>query len=203
MSAVLNLNEVPGNTPLHPDEAKQLIPNLATRKDLDEWETQNILQAQEWAFNPRVLSTRNPLDEIYLRELHRRMFDETWKWAGTYRKRNGINIGCPFEEIYHRIPTLLGDGQYWIDHKTYGIDEIAVRFHHRLVWQIHAFPNGNGRHARLLANVLAVKQRRARFTWGRVSLGSVGPARERYFEALYALDSDENDVQRLLEFARS
>jgi Fic-DOC domain mobile mystery protein B len=126
------------------------IPNLATKKELDEWERQNILEAQKWAFSSRVMKSRNPLDEIYLRELHRRMFEETGKWAGKYRTRD-VSVGCPFREIYERIGTLLADARFWIGNKTFNLDEIAVRFHHRLVGPIHAFPNGNGRRARMLA----------------------------------------------------
>jgi Fic-DOC domain mobile mystery protein B len=202
MTIIPDLNETPGNTPLHPDDAAQLIPNLATRKELDEWERTNILAAQNWAFNSRVMRTRDPLHELYLRELHRRMFRETWKWAGKYRTRD-VNFGCPFAEIYQRIPVLLGNVRFWIEKNTFDTDEIAVRFHYQLVTEIHAFPNGNGRHARLLANVLRVKHGRPRFTWGRANLTATGPAREFYFAALHALDSDSTNIQPLLEFARS
>jgi Fic-DOC domain mobile mystery protein B len=198
-----DLNAKPGNTPLHPEDAAQLIPNLATQGELDEWERKNILVAQRWIFNPRVVSRRDSLDEIYVRELHRRMFDETWKWAGQYRRRDGANIGCPFAEIYQRLPVLLGNGRHWIESKTFAIDEIAVRFHHKLVWEIHAFPNGNGRHARMIADVLAVKHGRPRFTWGRANLVEPGPRRDAYLAALRALDANDNDVRPLLEFARS
>ena len=202
MSTIPNLNATPGNTPLHPEDAAQLIPNLATKGELDEWERTNILAAQRWAFNPRVMRTRDPVDELYLRELHRRMFDATWKWAGKYRTRH-VNIGCPFAEIYQRIPVLLGNVSFWIQNKTFGFDEIAVRFHYQLVTEIHAFPNGNGRHARLLANVLRVKHGQPRFTWGRANLTDTGPARELYFAALHALDADSTNIQPLLEFAKS
>jgi len=202
MTTIPDLNEAPENTPLHPDDAAKLIPNLATRKELDEWERKNILVAQRWAFNSRVMRNRDPLDEVYLRELHRRMFDETWKWAGKYRIRD-VNFGCPFAEIYQRISILLGNVRFWIKNSTFEIDEITVRFHYQLVSEIHAFPNGNGRHARLLANVLSVKHGRARFTWGRANLVNTGPARETYFEALRALDADANNVGPLLQFARS
>lgn len=202
MSTIPNLNETPGNTPLHPDDAAQLIPNLANKRELDEWERKNILVAQRWAFNPRVMNSRNPLDELYLRELHRRMFDETWKWAGQYRIRD-VSFGCPFAEIYQRIPVLLGNVRFWIENKTFEIDEIAVRCHYQLVSEIHAFPNGNGRHGRLLASVLAVKHGRTRFTWGRASFVNAGHARNTYLEALRGLDADPKNIRPLLSFARS
>jgi Fic-DOC domain mobile mystery protein B len=205
MSTIANLNATPGNTPIHPDDAVKLIPNLSIKRELDEWEARNILIAQNWAFNSRVMKTRDPLDEIYLRELHKRMFNRTWKWAGTYRKRDlDINIGCRVAEIYERIGVLLGDARFWIEHDTFSIDETAVRFHHRLVGTIHAFPNGNGRHARLLANVIAVKHGAARFTWGRANMGVAGgPVREAYFAALHSLDNNDANIQPLLNFARS
>ena len=202
MSPISDLNSVPGNTPIHPDEAAKLIPNLASKKELDEWERQNILEAQKWAFGSRVMKSRNPLDEIYLRELHRRMFGETWKWAGKYRTRDA-NLGCPFHEIRERIGILLGDAQFWIANKTFTLDEIAVRFHHRLVAQVHAFPNGNERHARMLADVIVQKNGGARFTWGRANLVEVGPTRNAYLSALRALDDNDNNIQLLLTFARS
>lgn len=202
MSTIPNLNETLGNTPLHPDDAAQLIPNLATRRELDEWGRENILVAQRWAFSSRVMSSRDPVDEIYLRELHRRMFDKTWKWAGRYRTRD-VNFGCPFAEIYQRIPVLLGNVRFWIENKTFEIDEIAVRFQYQLVSEILAFPNGNGRHGRLIASVFSMKHGRPRFTWGRANLANTGPAREAYLGALRALDADSKNIRPLLEFSRT
>ena len=96
--------------------------------------------------------------------------------------------------------TLLGDVRYWIENNTYSRDEIAVRFHHRLVL-IHPFANGNGRHARLIADVLAIRLGRPTLTWGSVSLVKEGEARNQYLEAIRIADS--GDIQPLLEFARS
>ena len=92
-------NTTPGNTPLHPDDAAGMIPNLAVRRELDQWERQNILKAQKWAFSSRVMRNRDPLDEIYLRELHRKMFDQTWNWAGKYR-------------VYAVPKTIVNEGAY-------------------------------------------------------------------------------------------
>lgn len=187
------------NTPLSPEEQDDLIPDLVTREELNEWERLNILEAYAWAFAPRNLQHRDPLAEAYVRELHLRMFDQTWKWAGTYRKTEK-NIGVPHYQIREGLMRLLGDVRYWIEHGTFAPDELAIRFHHRLV-SIHPFPNGNGRHARLMTDVMVRRQGRPVFPWGRTDIVRAGDFRRRYIEALRA--ADKNDIQPLLEFARS
>jgi Fic-DOC domain mobile mystery protein B len=127
------------------------------------------------------------------------MFDQTWKWAGQYR-RTEKNIGIPAYQTREQLGVLLGDVRYWIEHGTYSPDEIAVRFHHRLV-VIHPFPNGNGRHARLIADVLAIKMGRPAFTWGATDLVRPGEARAQYLEAIRA--ADKGEMQTLIAFARS
>jgi Fic-DOC domain mobile mystery protein B len=186
-----------GNTPLSPEELAGLIPSLATKEELNEWERQNILLAREWAIRDRIPLLEMISDE-YVRKLHLKMFDQTWKWAGQYR-RTEKNIGVPAHEILERLVTLFGDARYWIENRTYSPDEIAVRFHHRLVF-IHAFPNGNGRHARLMADVLVMKLGRSVFTWGSSDLIKKGTPRDRYLEAIQTADS--GDLQPLVEFAR-
>ena len=187
-----------GNTPLAPEELADLIPNLATKEELNEWERENILLAREW-----VTSDRTKPEEIasdaYIRKLHRRMFQETWKWAGQYRVTEK-NIGVPVHEVRERLMELVGDVCYWIQNSTYSPDEIAVRFHHRLVL-IHPFPNGNGRHARLMADVLVMKFGRPAFSWGSANLVREGEARRKYLEAIRA--ADQGDIQPLLKFSRS
>ena len=187
-----------GNTPLSPEELADLLPNLATKEELNEWERENILRARECAIRDRT----NPNDMVsdeYVRKLHLKMFDQTWKWAGQYR-RTEKNVGIPFHEIRDRLAALFGDVRYWIKNATFSPDDIAVRFHHRLV-AIHPFPNGNGRHARLMADVLVMKLGHPGFTWGSTDLVKQGEARARYLDAIRA--ADNGDVQPLLEFARS
>ncbi len=187
-----------GNTPLSPDELKDLIPNLATKEELNEWERENILRAREWA----LLDRTRPLDLIsdrYIRKLHDKMFAQTWKWAGKYR-HSEKTIGVPFHEILDRLAALFGDVCYWIENSTYSVDEIAVRFHHRLVL-IHPFPNGNGRHARLIGDVLVTKLGRPEFTWGSANLVKRGEARKHYLAAIQV--ADNGDIRPLLIFARS
>lgn len=193
------ISEAPGNTPISADEIEALIPNLSIRDELNEWERENIIQAERWCFAPRVLKRFNPLSEADVRELHRQMFGKTWKWAGTYRKTEK-NIGVPVVQINNAIGAFLDDARYWIKEKVFEADEIAVRFHHRLV-HIHPFPNGNGRHSRLIADMLVQQLGRPRFTWGRSNLQFAGSIRDEYISAIKKADA--GDINPLLTFARS
>ena len=127
------------------------------------------------------------------------MFDQTWKWAGTYRKTDK-NLGIQIVEIRERLAQLLGNAAYWLKNKTYDVDECAVRFHHELV-VIHPFPNGNGRHARLVADVVAVKYGHPEFSWGSMELTAPREARNDYLSALRT--ADKGDFTPLLKFARA
>lgn len=187
------------NTPLSPDAEADLIPNLATREELNEWERDNVLRARQWALADRQLARSNPVSEKYVRELHRRMFDQTWKWAGTYRKTEK-NLGVPVHQILEKLGQLLANAAYWLENKTYPVDECAVRFHYQLV-VIHAFPNGNGRHARLIADVVVVKNSHRPFSWGRKDVAPPAEARDAYLHALRAADG--GNFELLLRFARS
>jgi Fic-DOC domain mobile mystery protein B len=187
-----------GNTPLSPDELADLIPSLATKEELNEWERENILLAREWATRNRVRPIEMASDN-FIRKLHLKMFDQTWGWAGHYRKTEK-NLGVPFIEIRERLAALFGDVRYWIENETYSPDETAVRFHHRLV-VVHPFPNGNGRHARLTADAFVTKVGRPSLTWGSTDLVKPGELRANYLAALRA--ADNGNLQLLVEFARS
>jgi Fic-DOC domain mobile mystery protein B len=203
MSFILDHKFADGNTPIRREEAEQLIPRISTMGELNEYEALNILRAKEWAFDARTMKSKNPLDETYVRELHEKMFGEVWKWAGTYRKHE-LNIGCDPREITQRLAQLLANAQYWLDKNTLPVDESLVRFHHQLVSKIHLFPNGNGRHARMITDVLALKQGRPEFSWGSGhDLVQEGNARTQYLAALRALDANDNDAKSLLAFART
>jgi Fic-DOC domain mobile mystery protein B len=186
-----------GNTPLSPEEFADLIPGLATKEELNEWERENILIAREWAMADRT-GVLDMVSDRYIRRLHEKMFDQTWKWAGQYRGGDK-NLGVPFHQIGERLMVLFGDVRYWVVHGTYAADDIAVRLHHRLVL-VHPFPNGNGRHARLLADVVAMKLGRPAFTWGSENLVKKGEARKAYLEAVRV--ADEGDIGPLLRFSR-
>ena len=192
----INLDYSSGATPLDADELASLIPgHITTQGELNEWEQLNILQGEAWAGKQR----NDILDETFIRRLHRQMFGETWRWAGEFRKSDK-NIGVDWLKISVELRNLLDDVRYQIDHATYPPDETAVRFHHRLV-AIHPFSNGNGRHARLMADLLVERLGRPRFTWGSGSLVDASETRQRYIAALQAADS--RDYAPLIAFARS
>lgn len=197
-SVALTLVYEPGQTPLDPDEAAQLIPkHVTTQGALDEWEQLNIQRAHVWlqrgAKKPAVLT------EDFCRQLHRRMFDKTWKWAGQFRQSDK-NIGCDWRQAPVRLNQLLGNAQYWLDAAVFPVDEAAVRFHHALVL-IHAFPNGNGRHARLMTDCMLQQSGAQAFTWGRGNLLNAGATRDQYLGCLRAADA--GDFTSLFAFIRS
>ncbi|QDG57810.1 mobile mystery protein B [Pseudomonas sp. NIBRBAC000502773] len=186
-----------GQTPLDPDEVAGLKPrHIAIQGELDEWEAQNILKASRWVARQKKLDV---LNVHFCRELHVKMFDDTWKWAGTFRKSDK-NIGCDWTQIAVNLRQLLDNVAYWLEHNVFPPEEIAVRFHHRLVW-LHAFPNGNGRHARLMTDCLLRQCGLAPFSWGHGNLVIVNEVRQRYIQALRAADA--NDYALLLAFVRS
>jgi Fic-DOC domain mobile mystery protein B len=187
-----------GATPLDPEEADGLLPDhLSTRGELNAWEQLNITEAVRWL--QRRKSGEPVLTIEFLRELHRRMFSDTWAWAGRFRNTMK-NIGVAPEAIAEHIHNLLADVRYWIEHRSYPVDEVACRLHHRLV-AIHPFPNGNGRHARLMTDALLHHMGVPPFTWGSGSIDEKGQARERYLHALRS--ADRGDLSLLLRFVRS
>jgi len=195
MSEPLNEQD-DASTPLTAEEREELIPSyIALRHELNEAEQANILDAEEWAISRK----RNVLSEHFLNNLHKRMYGRVWRWAGKYR-RSAKNIGVDAYRISQELRQLLDDCRFWIENSTYDPDEIATRFHHRLVW-IHPYPNGNGRHARLATDLLLIALGQSRFTWGRVNLVDPSKTRQEYVTALRA--ADKHDIALLLAFVRS
>jgi len=173
-----------GDTELSDEEKEGLKPAyIATRGELNEAEAMNIARAKIWL---KRRKSREVLSREFLRHLHRKMFGDVWTWAGEFRQSNK-NIGVSKEQVLPELKNLLDDVAYWIENGTYSPDEIAVRFHHRLVW-IHPFVNGNGRHAREVTNILLAKLGVRPFTWGR----SLPDFRKAYLDGLKDADGNKN-----------
>lgn len=179
---------IPGSTPLDPDEIAGLIPSdVSTQGQLNQVEQQNIIRGELWAFGRKH---KDLLTEAFVKRLHKKMFGDVWRWAGEFRVSNKT-IGVDAYLISVELRKLLDDTKYWIEHETYEWTELATRFHHRLVW-IHPFPNGNGRHSRTMTDLLLVANGKERFTWGSLSesgkIEDVGPLRTQYISALQSAD---------------
>lgn len=188
-----------GATPLDPDEMEDLkIKTITTRGELDRWEQQNIGEAMDWLDSRKNKS--EILNEDFVKKLHDKMLNKIWAWAGSFRKTNK-NIGVDKYRIGVELKTLLDDTKYWIDNNTFESDEIATRFHHRLV-KIHCFPNGNGRHSRLMTDTLLFDVLdKEPFTWGNGNLSVEGDVRDTYINALHS--ADNNDYGPLMKLVRS
>lgn len=183
----LNLEFPEGATPLDPDDAAGLIPShIATLGQLNEWEYANVARGEAWVFARR---RRKILSIEFLQVLHRRMFGDTWVWAGQIRTKETLPVGHAPERIRPELLVLLDDTLFQINHRSWSVEEIAARFHHRLVY-IHPFRNGNGRFSRTMTDLLLHRSGCERFQWG-ANLERKGEARGRYIAALRAADNKD------------
>ena len=191
---------IEGQSPLEEEEKEGLlIKSVTTQTELDELEQLNIEKAVAWTigakFKPVTIFT-----EQFIKKVHEQMFNDVWKWAGSFR-RSEKNIGVEWIKIEVELKGLLDDTKYWIENETYTPDEIAIRFKHRLV-EIHCFPNGNGRHSRLMADIIieSVFDKEV-FSWHRSNMVRPDETRKRYIAAIRA--GDNGNIQPLIEFARN
>lgn len=191
----MKYNYPEGATPLESEEALGLIPqHITTHEQLNAWEQKNILEGEMWARKKRDI-----ISVDFIKKLHEQMFNQTWKWAGKFRQ-SGKNIGVDWHMISVELQKLCDDVSYQLKYHSFSDDEIAVRFHHRLVW-IHSFPSGNGRHARLMADLLIMQHKHPRFSWGMShDLYKASTTRNKYIEALRL--ADRGDYFQIILFAR-
>ena len=189
-----------GQTPIDEEEKGELlIPTIVNRGELDEFEQKNIEEAFRWLIGRRF-KAEVVFTEEFVRKLHKQMYGNVWGWAGQFRKTDK-NIGIDKWQIPVALRTLNDDAQLWIDKKIFPEDEIAIRYKHRIV-SIHCFPNGNGRHSRLMADVIIEKIfGKALFTWGSNNLVRDDSSRRDYIKAIQAADA--GDFEPLMSFARS
>jgi len=191
----------PGATPLSEEDLRGLkLTSVTTQGELNEAEAQNILRGQEWARRSRASKLSDMLSDDYLLRLHKQMFGDVWKWAGKFRERE-TNIGVSPRNIRTDLRHLYEEAHGWLEFRAYPPDEIAIRLHYRVV-TIHPFPNGNGRHARLLAHMTMVRHfGLTPLPWGGSTLHDLDANRKAYIDALVA--ADKRDFAPLLAFARS
>ena len=195
----LNLDYNNGQTPIDEDEKEGLlISTITTREELDEFEQLNIEKAVEFYLLRRKLKLETILTEKFIFDVHKKMFGDVWAWAGTVRKSNK-NIGVDKFQVMPLLYQLIGNCRHWIENKTFSEEEIAIRFKHELV-AIHIFPNGNGRHSRLMGDIM-IKHvfGKSIFSWGHKNLVHKGDVRDVYIKALRKADA--GDFEDLIAFS--
>jgi len=196
----LKLNYQEGQTPINEDEKKDLlIKSITTQSELDEHEQLNIEKAVEWIISTKFKSD-DILTEQFIKKLHKKMYSDVWKWAVKFRKSEK-NIGVEWVKIGIELKYLLDDTKFWIENKTFSHDEITIRFKHRLA-SIHCFPNGNGRHSRLMADIIieSIFEKEI-FSWSNSNMVKPDETRKKYISAIK--EADNNNIIPLLKFARS
>lgn len=196
----LDFTYIEGQSPLDEEEKEGLkIKSISTRGELDEFEQHNIEKAIEWSIR-RKFTTDEFLTEQFVKDLHKQMFDQVWLWAGQFRKSNK-NIGVDKFYIGIELRQLLDNCKFWIKENTFSEDEIAIRLKHQMV-KIHPFPNGNGRHSRLIADIMIERIfGRKLFSWGAKNLSKQNDTRKIYINAV--IEADNGNYKPLLKFARS
>ncbi|MFA9190576.1 mobile mystery protein B [Flavobacterium sp. FZUC8N2.13] len=196
----LTIAYIDGQTPLSDEEKEGLrIPSITTREELDEFEQLNIEKAIQWTLGKK-LKAEQLFTEKFIRDLHKRMYGEVWKWAGDFRKSEK-NIGIKSYLIPTQLKQLLDDALFWVQNNTYEPEELAIQFKHRLV-SIHCFANGNGRHSRLIADLIMEKLYNNKFfSWGSANLVKATETRNNYIQAVRK--ADNHDIQPLIAFAKS
>ncbi len=196
----LDLEYIDGQTPIDEEEKEGLlIETVSTKTELDEFEQLNIEEALQWVFGKKI-KHEQVFTEKFIRNLHKRMYGNIWAWAGTFRKSDK-NIGVDKHQIPMQLKVLCDDALYWIENHTYSPEEIVIRFKHRLV-SIHCFPNGNGRHTRLMADIIIEKLfNKELFSWGASNLSKATETRIAYLQAVK--QANQNKYQPLLDFASS
>ena len=189
-----------GQTALDEEEKEGLkIKSITTQGELDEFEQLNIEKAVEWTIHTK-LKSENILTEKFIKDLHKRMYGDVWKWAGEFR-RTEKNIGIPWTQIGIELKNLLDDTKYWIENETYSPEEVAIRFKHRIV-SIHCFPNGNGRHSRMMADIIIESIfGKEIFSWHQSNMVKANETRKVYINALKK--ADDGNVEPLIEFAKN
>lgn len=196
----INFTYQPGQTPIDEEEKEGLkIDWITTQNELDQLEQLNIEKAVEWTIIQNFKSAQ-VLSESFIKKLHVKMFGNVWKWAGKYRTSEK-NIGIKWTNISIELKTLIDDAKFWVENETYSPEEIAIRFKHRLV-SIHCFPNGNGRHSRIMADIiLECLSENTTFTWGQSRLVQANEKRKQYIKALKI--ADNGCITDLIDFAKS
>lgn len=193
---LVSKKNIPGSTFIA--DASGLIPTILTQQELDEREFANINQAMTKYLLGSITEKKAPFTLTWLHQVHEEMYGQVWSWAGAPRQVE-TNIGVLPIHIQTSLQQLLGNLQFWRDQKTMDPIEMAARLHHGLV-QIHPYPNGNGRWARLIANIFLKKMKQTLVFWPEDDVRGETSFRNDYMDSLKRADA--GDFSRLIALHR-
>ncbi len=185
---VLFSDLIHGQTPID-DFSGLKIRGISTQAELSEHESLNIGNVLVDYFGKASLKKVPEFNMAWAKSLHGEMYCDVWEWAGQFRRRD-LTIGVPFQQIQEGLYNLFEDLRFWNLAPGTTITECAVRIHHRAV-QIHPFQNGNGRWARMVANIWLRDMGQPLTAWPESVIGAVSTIRDRYLSALQAADRGE------------
>jgi Fic-DOC domain mobile mystery protein B len=186
----LDLELLPGETPFDVSHLK--VKGIATRSQLNALEARNVLKAMSKYFGRRRPTNRMaPFDLAWVKRLHKQMFGDVWKWAGQTRLED-LNIGVKWYLIDQNLQNLLSDLYCWEESGMEAL-ECAARLHHKAV-AIHPFYNGDGRWARMLANIFLRVRNHPETKWPEDLLGTASTIRGDYLTAIKAADVGNYDL---------
>ena len=177
-----------GETPIDPSYLRDR--SITNRAELCKAEGISISKAHVKYLTSTPTKRRAPFDYKWLLNLHKEMYSKVWKWAGQLRQVD-LNIGISWPLISEQIFALTQDLPAWIE-SDMSVLEQAVRFHHRAVI-IHPFHNGNGRWARLAANIWLKLHETSIIIWPEGVIGQESPIRKEYIQALKTADEGNYD----------
>ena len=175
---------IEGETPIDPSHLKDR--SIKTRAQLNAIEAWNIRKAHVKYLAARPSRKSAPFDYAWFCRLHKEMFDDVWLWAGKTRTRD-LNIGGPWTQVSSQLMDLAKDLAFWERSASMPRIEQAARLHHRAV-AIHPFNNGNGRWARLLANIWLYTRVEPITHWPEDTIATDSPIRSGYLQAIHAAD---------------
>ena len=184
---------LPGETPIDVSGLKRK--GISTRAELNRAEAENIRKVIVKYLAAKPSRRSAPFTLTWVKRLHKQMFGEVWEWAGDFRQEN-LNLGCEWHQVQMQVQGLLDDLVFWQERGD-SLLEQAARLHHRAVW-IHPFSNGNGRWARMLANIWLKRHAHPIVEWPEETIGSKGLLRDEYLGAIRTADiGDETHLVEL------
>lgn len=152
-----------GETPLPNDDLQALLPAAramagtpplrAAVYDVEQAVQAEVAEELVLAVLTGNLSLQELLTDNFLRELHASMYGDIWKWAGRFRKRE-LNIGVPPELVAVAWRESVDNVSYrWQNTRDWTARHLGMVMHAE-VGRVHPFVDGNGRTARLLADLV-------------------------------------------------